>query len=315
MNLQPWWCRARRLMLVTTLAVMAARAEVAVEHVVDVERLKLASQVRAKLDSALASEDWTQAEGILFRASIDAPDDASILRALGAVHHQAGRNYAAAAALKRADAIRPLPPADRHLLANAYLRMKRDHWARAEFERLVEEVGDSASHRISLARIHYRHGRFEAGASHAREALRLEPRSALTSDLLGQCLEGLGKLAEAERRYRDAIEWSRRDGSGSAWPHYHLGSLLHAAGKLEEAESDLARAAEIDPQHAPALTQLGIVRRKRNRMDAAAEALEAAVRVSPAEPKTYYLLGQVYRRLGKEQAAREALERFRKLSP
>ena len=278
------------------------------------EELGLPRATTETLQAAIAAADWRAAEGILFGAAGSNPESASLLRALGIAHYQAGRYFSAGSALKRSDALDPLDPEARFLLAGSFIRIERRHWARAELERLVATHGDSGRYRLALARVHYDQGRFAAALSQLDRILEGSPAGVEVHDLRGQSLEGLGRNEAAMAAYERAISLSREAAAASAWPHYHLGSLLHDLGDLEAAEAALKAAVTSDRSHVPAQLELGVVYLKANKLRLAAEALESAAELSPRDPAVQYSLVSVYRRLDREGLAEAAMERFRELT-
>ena len=280
----------------------------------DPESLGLPETARARLRDAIAEESWTTAEDILFEAAAGDPANALIERALGIVHYQVGRYLPAASALKRADEIDPLDAQARFLLASSFLRLERDHWARAELERLIEEDETDARYRYTLARIYYNQQRFGAAEAEIGRAILRNPTFADAHDLLGQCMEGLGRLRDAKEAYLSGIALNESEGIRSAWPYYHLGSLLHDEGDLVQAETALKLAVEADASHVPARLELGIVLGKLLKLDDAARNLEVAARLAPDDAKIQYSLAGVYRAQGLAERAADAIERFRQLS-
>ena len=278
------------------------------------EELGLQPATSERLRAALAAEQWPTVEGILFKATSSSPQSATLLRALGIAHYQAGRYFSAASALKRSDALAPLEPETRFLLAGSFIRLERRHWARAELERLVARHGGSNRYGLALAQVHYDQGQFSAALSQLDQILANAPGLAAAHDLRGQCLEGLGRPKAALAAFERAISLDRREHTVSAWPHYHLGSLLHDLGDLEAAETALAAALAADPGHAPAQRELGIVYAKANKLGLAAEALEGAARLAPLDASVQYSLASVYRRLGRGGDAAAAMDRFRELA-
>ncbi|MYC66885.1 MAG: tetratricopeptide repeat protein [Acidobacteriia bacterium] len=278
------------------------------------EELGLPPATTETLRTVIAAGDWRGVEGILFEAASGNPDSAPLLRALGIAHYQAGRYFSAGSALKRSDALAPLDPEARFLLAGSFIRIERRHWARAELGRLVATHGDSGSYRLALARVHYDQGQFAAALSQLDRILEGSPAGVEVHDLRGQSLEGLGRNEAAMVAYEQAISLSREAVAASAWPHYHLGSLLHDLGDLEAAEEALEAAVTSDRTHAPAQQELGVVYLKANKLRLAAEALESAAELSPLDPAVQYSLVSVYRRLDREGLAKAAMQRFRELT-
>lgn len=275
--------------------------------------LDLAKAEAAELERALAKADWTTAETLLLDACQADPGNAGLLRALGIAHFQAGRPYPAAAALKRSDRLVPLDGPARYLLANAFLLMERRHWARAELEHMAATEEGHVGALVALARIHYSEQRFGECVRHLGALASAGDPSVQSLDLLGQCLEGLGEVERARAAYGQAIALSPPAHSGSAWPHFHLGSLLHDLGDLESALDSLTAATGIDPANPHAQFELGVVLRKSGRLEEAARALGAAARHAPSDPAIQYALAGVYRRLGRTEPSKAAMDRFRDL--
>ena len=278
------------------------------------EELGLPSAATETLQAAIATGDWHSVEGILYQAASSNSESAPLLRALGIAHYQAGRYFSAGSALKRSDALAPLDPETRFLMAGSFIRIERRHWARAELEKLAATHAESGSYRLALAQVHYDQGKFSAALSELDHILESAPESAPAHDLRGQCLEGLSRPEAAVAAFERAISLNRKAAAVSAWPHYHLGSLLHDLGDLGAAETALASALTADRDHAPAQRELGIVYMKANKLRLAAEALESAARLSPLDPSVQYSLASVYGRLGRNGQARAALGRFRELT-
>ena len=296
-------------------ALLAAQLAAAPNELrLDPGSLGLPEIARQRLREAIAVESWTIAEDILFQAAAGDFANPLIQRALGIAHYQVGRYLPAASALKRADGIAPLDAQARYLLANLFLRLEREHWARAELERLIEQDKADARYRYTLARIYYKQQRFGAAEAELDTAILQNPTFADAHDLLGQCMEGLGQLQGAKKAYQSGIDLNEAQGIRSAWPHYHLGSLLHDEGDFAQAEAALSRAVESDPLNVPARLELGIVLGKLGKLPRAAEALEAAASLAPGDAKIQYSLAGIYRRQGLATRAGEALDRFRQLS-
>ena len=304
------------LLVLAAVATQFAPRALGSENTVSVrsEDLGLQPATAERLRAAIAAEQWPTAEDILSKAASSSPQSATLLRALGIAHYQAGRYFSAASALKRSDALAPLEPEARFLLAGSLIRVERRHWARAELERLIAQDGDSGRYMLALAQVYYDQGQFSAALSQLDQILEDTPELSAAHDLRGQSLEGLGRPRAAMTAFGQAISLNRRAAAVSAWPHYHLGSLLHDLGDLEAAEIALAAALAADRGHAPAQRELGIVYAKANKVRLAAEALERAAQLSPLDASIQYSLVSVYRRLGREGAAEAAMDRFRELA-
>ena len=281
---------------------------------IDPSGLGIPARVSRTVQDAILRDDWRTVEASLFSEAQRDTSNADLQRALGIAHFQAQHYLPAAAALKRADRAVRLDAEARFLLATAYLRLGRSHWARAELEALVDSKPEQPRYRLALAKLHYEGQRFLAGAEQLHSALERAPSLPEAHDLLGQCLEGLGQTEAAEAEYRAAIAVNARRGAESPWPHYHLGSMLHDLGDLSAARAALQAAAAADPRHVSTLVELGIVLAKLTELSPARTALESARRERPDDPRIHYALARVYRQLGLGELARSAADRFRALA-
>ena len=305
------WGRLARALVASAALLPAQLAGTANEVSLDPSDLGLPEARAAELRIAMEAADWNRAESLLFDSVASDQTNADLQRALGIAHYQAGRHFLAASALKRADSIEPLTGDTRYLLASAFIRVERRHWARAELEMLIAAGAHNDNYRYALARIYYDQQRFGAGVAELSQAIQQSPEFAEAHDLLGQCLEGLARFDEAAAAFRRAIALNAGKNARSAWPHFHLGSLQHDLGDIDAAEASLQEAVAANPKIAPAYRELGIVLRKAKKLAEAAEVLQAAAKLAPADATIQYSLAGVYREMEKADAAAAALQRFR----
>ncbi|MFY0573229.1 tetratricopeptide repeat protein [Cystobacter fuscus] len=73
----------------------------------------------------------------------------------------------------------------------------------------------------------------------------MEPGHAYGLLYLGHALYQLGKPKEAEQSFRGSVRMDPAFGE----PHYALGQLLEASGKLVEAKAEYEKAAELQKDH------------------------------------------------------------------
>ena len=96
-----------------------------------------------------------------------------------------------------------------------------------------------------------------------------------------------GEAEEAEVRFRDFL--ARHPG----YPGVHVNLAILAAGRGDDAaaEHHVAAALALDPASAPALNQLGMLRRRQGRFEEAEAAYLKAVTAAPEYPLAHYNLG------------------------
>jgi tetratricopeptide (TPR) repeat protein len=281
---------------------------------VDAEALPISTAQRAELEHAVRAGQWLKAEAELFGYVRESPESAVLRRALAATHFRNQRYLAAAAEYGRAARIAALDPGSRFALAAAYVALDRRHWARRELEALAAEYPRNPLYPHWLAGIYQHYQWFDRAIEEANKAIAIQPAFSLAHDRLGQCLEALGKSSEALAAYSRAEQLEADAEEPSAWPSYHVGSLLRQNGKLDEALAALERAVRMDPKHAEVQYERGAVLERLGRIEEARAAVEKAVRLEPGRAKFHYALARLQRRLGDINGARGSLETFRRLS-
>jgi Flp pilus assembly protein TadD len=87
-------------------------------------------------------------------------------------------------------------------------------------------------------------GRLEEAERYLRRAVELAPAMTGASVALGSALQRSGKMSEAIQVFREAIQ---RD-PANPWAQRSLGACLKASGRIEEAQACLQRATELNPR-------------------------------------------------------------------
>lgn len=107
--------------------------------------------------------------------------------------------------------------------------------------------------------------------------LRKNPNDAQAHADLGMHLLSQGKLAEAERHFRAALEI--RPDFGLA--HYRLGLLLRQQNRLAEAKTEFETALHLDPEDSKAHGNLGFIFLQQGELRSAQSHFESALRLNP----------------------------------
>jgi tetratricopeptide (TPR) repeat protein len=159
-----------------------------------------------------------------------------------------------------------------------------------------------------LGRTKYGENRFEEAITAFEKCLRLENRNVRAKANLGLSLAGLGRTAQAEAAYREAIAWQADLNVKVAEPYIDLGDLLLDQNRTEDAMLALTQAQAIAPEEprVPELLGKGLVRQ--NKFAEARIQLEKAVKLMPGSAADHYLLGQAYRKLGMSDKAKSELD-------
>jgi len=277
------------------------------------QQIPLPDGLRARIQQALQSKDFTKVEELLVREVESKPKSPKLLTLLGRIFFLDGKYLNSAIALKKAEALSPLDENSRFTLAMAYVVLDKRDWARPELERLRAAHRENQTYWYWLARLDYDAQRFKEGIARFQKAIELDPKFARAYDNLGLCYEGLGQYDEALRSYERAVELNREFPLRSGWPALNLGTLLARLGRLDEAESYLRESLRDNPNQTQSHYQLGMVLEKKDRLEPAIQELQKAAALDASYSEPHYALGRIYRRLGQSEQADAAFAAFKRL--
>lgn len=144
--------------------------------------------------------------------------------------------------------------------------------------------------------------------------------SRIAEELLGLLVEeGVARRgpgwSEARRRAVYQRHLASLDREYFAQKDLNLATVLGWAGKFEEAQEPLLRAAEVLPESPELALDLGIVHQRLGRWPEAARELERAVALAPEEARAHFNLGVVYGHLGRLEEGVAALQEALRLRP
>jgi serine/threonine-protein kinase len=122
--------------------------------------------------------------------------------------------------------------------------------------------------------------------AHAFEALR--PQGFRAVSQVGAVLDGLGRLPEAERYFRRAIELDEESRA-----HFWLGWALQRQLRFEQSVPCFQRATELAPDDLAGWIDLGYALTRLRRYDAAAGALEQALALAPDDVEALCAIGHL----------------------
>jgi tetratricopeptide (TPR) repeat protein len=278
-----------------------------------VESAPLDAKQRATLQDALKSRDYTRAETLLLDEINRNPKSPQLLTLAGRVFFLDGKYLNTAIAMKKAETLAPLDERSRFTLAMAYITLNHRGWARPELEKLEQSNPRNALYPYWISRLDYDAQKFSAAVTSARKAIELDASFMKAYDNLGLSYEALGQYDNAVASYQEALRLNRSKPPSSPWPLLNLGTLLVKLGRLDEAETYLKEALQIDAKFPQGHCQMGLLLEKRGKDAEAIHELEQAAELNPRYAEPYYVLGKIYRRQGDEKDAEKARNQFQKL--
>ncbi len=147
---------------------------------------------------------------------------------------------------------------------------------------------------------------FPKAKAAAKRALELDERVGEAHASLAFVMFGFDwNFGEAEREFKRSIELN----PGYAAAHLWYALYLAAMEKLEEAETEINRAQELDPLSLPIMTNVGWIHYLSRRHDEAIEAYKKALEMDPHFILAHRRLGQTYEQKGMFD---EAIAQFQK---
>jgi tetratricopeptide (TPR) repeat protein len=182
----------------------------------------------------------------------------------------------------------------------------------ASLEAAARLAPGSAEVRSMLGRAYLLDRQARPAAANLERALELGSQDPRTALYLGSASWELGRLDEAERRFRQAL--GSKSGAAALIALQQLGRLLLFQGQPAEALDPLRRAAVLLPDDVDLQLQLAQALEGAGATDEALAAYRKAVALAPELARARYGLAQRLQRAGqRDQAARE-METFRRLT-
>lgn len=145
-------------------------------------------------------------------------------------------------------------------------------------EVLLEREPDHVHLRNDAARLYMTLGQPGRALAHFERVRVLQPAVAAAAFNTGTALEALGRVTEAETRYRDALQLD----AGYSPAHNNLGALWLRAGRLADASAAFERAIAGDAGNADARANLGLAMIAQAKPDDGLAHLRRAIEQQPA---------------------------------
>jgi len=281
------------------------------------EALELdSSDVNLRLDYAEAcrrGNDLLKAKSLAEAAVAAAPKESRPRLVLGRILLQLKENEAAAKQLETAVAIEP-NFTNGYALGNAYLLMKDQPHASRIFAEMLAGLGDSPE-------IHMEFGTAYAQAGYPEQAIQ-EFKKAIAEDTMypgahyslgAAYIVGLGDAADAEAvpEFREEVKNHPED----FLSHLQLGSIALGQHKLQEAEEEMTRAAELNPRSPDVHLYLGQLYVETNRPTEAETALRKSISLTfdvsrnhYQVQRAHYLLARLLLQSGRQEEGKQEMQ-------
>ncbi len=242
------------------------------------------------------------------------PEDPSAHTNLGVALMNLGRFGPAEAAFGRALEISPSHLTANQNLAASMRRQRRYDEATEQFRRVLQIDGNHALAWAGLGETQFDTGRYELALESANRALAAAPHSPRIASLhllLGRASRETGRLEAAEENLLRAAELApdRTDALRE------LATLYLRMGRLEDANAIAARAQQIEPNTPAVLHTRAETRRKQERYDEAVALYREALEIDPESATAHTGLGMALFELQRYEEAIGSLERAFTIDP
>lgn len=268
---------------------------------------------RVDLDKAVAKHNYPAEKAVIDQALAEHPDSFELLVMAGRLEYLEKHPKEAADALVAADKIKPLGETDRMTLAMALGFSKRTPQARAELLRLMKASPRNAEYQFLVGRLDANANHLDDAAAEFSKAIELDPTMVRAYEDLGRAQEGLGLVDEARKTYEDGAVRNRTNNNHWEWAPLDLGVLLLKTDKLGEAEKLFREALQYNPRFGWAHYYMGQLFQKKGKEADAMFEYKAAVVDQPRLRQAWLALGRQFTRQGNKAEADRALEIFKRL--
>ena len=151
------------------------------------------------------------------------------------------------------------------------------------------------------------------GLAQLKEAVQLDPDSAIYRNALGVVLLELRKPAEAQAEFQKAVNLD----PNYAEAQHNLGLALAEQGRYDQAIAAYKKAISLPLYSTPEVGyyNLGRAYAQTNQPKEAEDALRTAIQLEPRMAASYYQLGVVLNGTGRKDEAKAAFQRARDVDP
>ena len=161
----------------------------------------------------------------------------------------------------------------------------------------------------------YQARKFDEAVVRLKRAVESDPSDVASRYHLGLALVELKQYAEAESQLKQAAELRAEAGPRKDQILAGVAQAYMGQGRLEEAERTIREALEARPDSAEANLALGKLHLHRKNYAEAAKALDKAIELNPKDPYAHYYAGIAYSNIGRQDRMVNEFQMFLKMAP
>jgi tetratricopeptide (TPR) repeat protein len=268
---------------------------------------------RVDLDKAVGKHNYAAEKAVIDRALTEHPMSREMEILAGRLAYLEKNPKDAVEAFERADKIKPLSEDDRMTLALADQFSGRPAQARAEMVTLTRASPERAYYFYLLGHIDALNSHLEDAMASFRTAIKLDPSLMRAYEDLGQAQETLGFTDDASKTYEAGAERNRLQKTPWEWSPLDLGVVLLKNGELDQAEKLFREALQYNRRFGLAHYYLGQLDEKKGLRPQSITEYQEAVVDTPTLRQAWLALGREYTRLGRKAEADRCLAMFKQL--
>jgi len=257
---------------------------------------------------------YGDAAAVLRTAVLLEEDSAEVYAELGLALSRSGHPVEAEVMSRRALEINKDQPLAHYVLGNLYGKAKLWEHAIREFETTVRLEPKNHEAWYWLAQCYGVSYQQDKKFAIMQKLVKEHPQVAKYHQSLGASYLYYGRLEEAERHLRRALELDPQDVDTRLFYGRALAEKADAPQRFSQAERELKAVLKAMPQSVDAHVAMGILHFRRGEYARAIRMLERAMQLGNYEEKTLFFLGQSYLRLGRLQDGKRTIERYQQIS-
>lgn len=261
--------------------------------------------------------DLDAAKESLRQAELRDPDDVAVHQVAGWFYTASGLHERAVSELTRVLQLEPGNVDATRRLAKAYAEMNLPNEAVRTWQQALASLPNDYRSHLDLGQFYYRRSQYPEAVRYWEQVTRIAPEVARGFHNLGAALNDLGRFAEAETAFAQALRLQEHSDTLLGF-----GSMRAYQGRHFESVKFYERAAAVGPRTHILLSNLGDSYRRTNRRfearKAYKEALELADDLLLEQPRDAYIrvfLGYICARLGENSRAHREVTQALRFAP
>ena len=263
-------------------------------------------QAWMSLGNLLATSQPEEAAAAFEQAAILDPKDPEPHLLAGSLLEKQQHASDAEKAYQRALAVAPESPDTLAALTNFYMGQHRFAEAESLLRRLLIQHPNDATAHLQLGRMLAISGQNEEAAAELEAGLKLDPADGKAERDLADLYADSGKYEQAQKLYRALLDSYPKDAS----LHYGVGRMLLKQKQYLQAEQELLRTVQLQPDLGTAYGDLAVAANENKDYPLAIKAVDLRAKYLPEIPMSYFMRATAYDHLQDVKQASKYYHQF-----